>query len=249
MTACLIDGRPILVTAELVAALDGKATDAIVLQQIHFWSQYSENRHDGHLWVYNTYEEWAQQTGLSADQVRRATDRLVERGLIVVAQPKGRDRTRWYRVDYSHPLASPSGQAASPSGDTATSSQLAEPPDDSLATEMSREDSREDADDVGFEEAWERYPRRNGKRVGKQAARDKWRKLTLDERRTCWAAIGHYRQACDGGVTIAKDMQRFLQAGYWRDWIEPPDPSSDRVRSGRRATVSEPPGGWQDGEF
>lgn len=248
MTACLIDGRPILVTAELVAALDGKPADAIVVQQIHFWSQHSNNRHDGHVWVYNTYAQWAEQTGLSADQVRRATDRLVDRGVIIVAQPQGRDRTRWYRVNYEHPIASPTGSAATPSGKDATSLQQADLPDDSIATEMSREDNREvslptavDVDpDVGFEEAWGRYPKRNGKRVGKKTASDKWRKLTVEGRRECWKAIGNYAAAVNRGETIAKDMERFLAANYWRDWTEPPDPSMNGVQSGqRRATVSD----------
>ena len=102
---------------------------------------------------------------------------------------------------------------------------------------------------VDFEDAWTSYPKRKGKRVGKAAAKAKWDKLTTQDRVACFTAIGHYRQACDAGETIAKDMERFLKADYWRDWMDPAEPSTNGVRStGRRATVSD----WSDdtgGEF
>jgi biotin operon repressor len=72
-----------------------------------------------------------------------------------------------------------------------------------------------------FSAFWERYPTRNGKRVGKQEAAAVWRRLTPSERAFAEAAVEHYRAACDGGITIAKDAFRWLRGRCWSDWQTP----------------------------
>jgi hypothetical protein len=97
--------------------------EAIVLQQVHYWTQLyrkkGDKKHfrDGRWWVYNTPEGWQKDNfpWLSKSTIRRALDSLrkpykpkagekkVERGpLLLVGKYNRRryDRTLWYSIDY-----------------------------------------------------------------------------------------------------------------------------------------------------
>jgi len=91
--------------------------EAVLVQQLHFWTAHATQVHDGHRWVYKTYEEWSDETGASAQAVRRAFSKLREDGrdeekdgedeqrrgvVVVIASPKdAHDRTLWWRIDYA----------------------------------------------------------------------------------------------------------------------------------------------------
>jgi hypothetical protein len=79
-----------------------------------------------------------------------------------------------------------------------------------------------------FTAFWELYPKRNGKKVGKRLAADKWRKLTGPKRQAAMAAVVHYRDACDAGLTLAKDAHRWLAACAWEDWSTPAEAAPRR---------------------
>lgn len=72
-----------------------------------------------------------------------------------------------------------------------------------------------------FVEFWEHYPKRHEKKVGKRQTRARWLKLTDDEVAECLVAVRHYAAACDRGLTLAKDPERFLKQCVWEDWQEP----------------------------
>jgi len=72
-----------------------------------------------------------------------------------------------------------------------------------------------------FDAFWEAYPRRNGKRVLKADAVKVWAKMTPKERDLAMASVGHYRSACDSGLTIACDAVRWLRRKSWEDWDTP----------------------------
>jgi len=198
----------------------------------------------------------AERLRCSIDSIDRAIAELIAAGAILREHRyrDGRQTSNDYVV-----LRIPEGRTDAADGGR---TDAADPGRTDAAPETESQDDREpedqqspstgvdSEDDVGFEDAWTLFPKRNGKRVGKQAARLKWRKLSLEDRRACWVAIGHYRNACDSGQTIAKDMERFLKADYWRDWTDGPgQPSTNGVRSGqRRATVSDW-SGRDGGEF
>lgn len=137
MQRLLLDDRIIAVQPALIRALDGRAAEAIVLQQLHYWLPHARSEHDGHRWVYNTYEQWADQTGLSPSQAKRAMGRLEARGLVVVSQPAGQDRTRWYRIDYDHEILA--GDEPVPSVGRERPLQQTDPSDDSGSTETTQE--------------------------------------------------------------------------------------------------------------
>lgn len=86
-------------------------------------------------------------------------------------------------------------------------------------------------DDMRFSEFWEAYPKRNGKRIGKSQAQAVWKRRTKVERVKALAAVVNYRQACDDGITIAKDAHRWLSGGTFNDWMTPAEapPPKDRM--------------------
>jgi DNA-binding transcriptional ArsR family regulator len=92
--------RPQVYRPSVAAAL-GSLTQAIVLEQLHYWVQRATKEHDGHTWVYKTYKEWGDELGLSYKQTERALDALKERGLVISIQnPYVRmDQTRWWKLD------------------------------------------------------------------------------------------------------------------------------------------------------
>lgn len=95
------------------------------------------------------------------------------------------------------------------------------------------------ADGDAFDAFWSLYPRRHGKRVGKAEAERAWAKLTAADHRLIMAAVVHYAAACVGGVTLAKDAERWLaKRELWAEtWQTPAVPERGTTRKAERATV------------
>lgn len=104
MSALLIDGHPMVYQPQL-AKLIG-LQQAVVLQQIHYWTNPHDGRaskhHDGFAWVYKTNEELGEEVGLSKYQTRRALVELKQNGLVVaIHNPHWKmDHTLWLRIDH-----------------------------------------------------------------------------------------------------------------------------------------------------
>jgi len=107
--ALLSSGFFIQLHPEMIKKL-GSATQAICLQQLYYWLERSENEYNGNKWVYNTYEEWSENIGLTPKQIRSAMNALEELGIVITCQPKAYDRTKWYSIDYSHGIWADEGQ-------------------------------------------------------------------------------------------------------------------------------------------
>ena len=103
MSDLLISEPPLQVVPSLAVEL--KSVDkAIILQQIHYWLQKSNNIVDGHRWVYNTVSDWQKQfPWLTTKTVQRYLKDLCDRGLLITGNynKANFDRTKWYRIDYS----------------------------------------------------------------------------------------------------------------------------------------------------
>ena len=90
-----------------------------------------------------------------------------------------------------------------------------------------------------FDFFWNLYPRRNGKRLGRGLAEARWLKMSAEDREAALAGVVHYLAACDGGLTLAKDCERWLRGRHWEDWQDPAEKSSaDPMRRGT-PTVSQ----------
>lgn len=97
MSKLLIPEPPLQVIRSLAVRIG--LNEAIVLQQLHYWSQRSKD--DG--WVERTYDEWRDQdfTFWSLSTVKRTFGALQALGLVLSERvPSNLERTRRFRVDY-----------------------------------------------------------------------------------------------------------------------------------------------------
>jgi len=101
MTKLLLDDEPLIILPQL--AVEIGLNESIIIQQLHYWLEKSENIRDGHKWVYNTYGDWQKQFPFwSESTIRRIITRLETLGIIVSANFNRSkiDKTKWYRIDY-----------------------------------------------------------------------------------------------------------------------------------------------------
>ena len=98
----LIDQPPRMFQPGLAMAVG--LSEAIFLQQLHYWLTRSQNERMGRWWVYNTLEEWQIEfPWWSVPTIRRIIARLEESGLIISSQEFNAyptDRTKWYTINY-----------------------------------------------------------------------------------------------------------------------------------------------------
>ncbi|WP_339171142.1 DnaD domain protein [Anoxybacillus sp. FSL W8-1294] len=100
-TRLLMDEEPLVILPSLAATIG--LNESIVLQQLHYWLERSNHIHEGHRWVYNTYEEWQEQFPFwSESTIRRIITKLEKQGLIIAGNFNRSkiDKTKWYRIDY-----------------------------------------------------------------------------------------------------------------------------------------------------
>jgi DNA-binding Lrp family transcriptional regulator len=120
MSALLLDDRLLCYQPALVRRLG--LAEAAIVQQLHYWAPHANNSHDGHVWVYKTYEDWSAEIGISAKAVRGALDRLRRDGVVVGIQSPvdNRDRTLWWRIDHdvlnANGSPEPPGSRSAPEG-------------------------------------------------------------------------------------------------------------------------------------
>lgn len=110
----LISEPPLQVLPSLAEAVGLK--EAIFLQQLHYWLHKTEQmidkqpekrelyEHDGRLWIYNTYDEWAEQFPFwSIPTIQRTIYGLERDGFILTTDEYNKqktDRTKWYTICY-----------------------------------------------------------------------------------------------------------------------------------------------------
>ncbi len=105
MSNLLFNKRPLIINPDL-ATLIG-LNESIILQQIHYWlekkKEHNTDYHDGHYWVYNTYEQWHEQFSFwSIMTIRRTITKLESSQLLLSAKynKAGFDKTKWYTINY-----------------------------------------------------------------------------------------------------------------------------------------------------
>ncbi|MED3782831.1 DnaD domain protein [Geobacillus stearothermophilus] len=101
MSKLLLDEKPLVILPSLAKEIG--LNEAIILQQLHYWIQESNNERDGHRWVYNTYEDWQKQFPFwSIRTIRRTIKNLENKGIVISDYLNSMkiDKTKWYRIDY-----------------------------------------------------------------------------------------------------------------------------------------------------
>lgn len=100
MSKLLINEHPLQVLPSLACAIG--LNEAIVLQQVHYWTLKLQPAADGNVWVYNTVEQWRQQFPFwSEDTIARALKSLRARGVLIAEQraKNAFNKTLYYRID------------------------------------------------------------------------------------------------------------------------------------------------------
>ena len=170
-----------MVLPSLAAEL-GTADEAIVLQQLHYWLQRSNNVRDGHKWVYNSMNDWLKQFPWikSRKRLTRYFDDLESRGLVVTGNynKAAFDKTKWYRIDYDALSVlekrlgqnDPTSESNRPNGegqnDPTNTNRL---PENTTENNNKYSASHSNAPSVSqleeeFEEVWSKYPNKKGKK-------------------------------------------------------------------------------------
>lgn len=106
MSNLLINESPLIVLPSLAVAIG--FNEAVILQQVHFWLNISNNEYDGRKWVYKTAAEWQSQfRWWSESTINRAFTELKARNLIQVEKLSKEfggssfNRTNYFTIDYS----------------------------------------------------------------------------------------------------------------------------------------------------
>ena len=98
----MLINEPPLQTLPSLAKVFG-LTAAVILQQIHYWLQASRHEEEGRPWIFNSYQEWAEQfTWLTPNAIKKQVLNLEKSGVLLSRQfnSKQGDRRKWYSIDY-----------------------------------------------------------------------------------------------------------------------------------------------------
>lgn len=179
----LLISEPPLQVLPTLARLIG-LNEAIILQQVHYWLQRSNNVRDGYRWVYNSYPEWYEQMPLwkSETTMRTAFKNLEKKGLLITANyNKAKfDKTKWYRINYEK-LSLLENEARSAKNWQTKNQDLADGSAKNWQTNTKRlpETTSENSNKYSashsnaqcvsqleeeFEEVWSKYPNKKGKK-------------------------------------------------------------------------------------
>lgn len=79
--------------------------EAFIIAQLTYWLQRSNNKRNGYVWVYKTYEEWQNELPFwSVRTIQRAFKKLEKRG-VVISDNYNKipiDKTKWYRINFAY---------------------------------------------------------------------------------------------------------------------------------------------------
>jgi len=102
MKNLLLDEYPLIILPSLATKIG--LSEAIVLQQIHYWLTKSANVVDDEPWVYNSISDWQKQFPFfSESTIKRILKKLEQQELIKSAcfNKLKMDRTKWYTINYA----------------------------------------------------------------------------------------------------------------------------------------------------
>lgn len=173
----LINEPPLQVLPSLAVKLES-SDKALILQQIHYWLNRSNNIRDGFRWIYNSAAKWHEQfPWLSEKTIQRYLKDLEKRGLLITGNyNKAKfDRTKWYRIDYDalDNLGSALGLTVPTIGTERPNGMgLTVPTNTNRLPETTTETTKENSAAVAapssiesdFEEIWSAYPSKKGKK-------------------------------------------------------------------------------------
>jgi hypothetical protein len=80
--------------------------EALLVAQIHWLCHTKVNEREEYRWTYQTYAQWAEMLPFRETTIRHALTELESLGLVISGSfnKDPRNRTKWYRLDYTHHL-------------------------------------------------------------------------------------------------------------------------------------------------
>ena len=81
-------------------------TEIQFIKRLHYWIGRGKYgiEYNGHNWIYNTLDDWANQLGVSKRSIQRCISSLKQKGIVKSAflSSNKRDRTLFYTIDYNN---------------------------------------------------------------------------------------------------------------------------------------------------
>ncbi|WP_201525872.1 hypothetical protein [Psychrobacter frigidicola] len=102
MSNLLINEPPLQVLPSLAKKIG--LSEAIALQQVHYWLAHAKIKYDGKMWIYKTFERWHEQDFKfwSERTIQRIFKNLTDMGLLLVEKlaDNKQNRVNFYTIDY-----------------------------------------------------------------------------------------------------------------------------------------------------
>lgn len=217
MSNLLINEPPLQVLPSLAVKIG--LGEAIIVQQIHYWSQRAKVLDDGFAWVYNTIPEWNKQFPFWSERtIFSMLKKLREAGILIAERKSDNpwNQTLYYRLDYEKldfPISQPLQDRTRKTCDIT----------------VNTETTREYLD--RFDIFWKKYPRK----VAKPNAQKAWLKIKPDDLLTqkMIAAIDN-QGLCDREIQFVPHPASWLNAKRWEDEIQQKQASKDWWMNDRR---------------
>lgn len=99
MSSLLMGERFVAAYPNLVRALNGDVTAALVLQAINYRSNITKPDEDGEIWVDLRIPEIADEIGISTSATQRALQRLRDKNLIIETQARGYNNMKLWSIN------------------------------------------------------------------------------------------------------------------------------------------------------
>jgi hypothetical protein len=215
MSNLLINEYPLLVLPSL--AVKYGLNEAIVIQQIQYWSRKADVDNDGIAWVYNTIPEWQKQFPFWSERTIFSILKGLREAGILIAEKKSKspwDHTLYYRLNYEIL-------------ENSISQSLQDRPRKSCDSTVNTETTREYSDH--FLKFWKTYP----KKTAKETAWKAFKKLKVDD-----SFLAMLIKAINQQGLPSRDIQFVPHAATWlngRRWEdEISAPTTNVMTLGRR---------------
>lgn len=220
----LINEPPLQVLPSLAVKLES-SDKALILQQIHYWLNRSNNIRDGFRWIYNSAAKWHEQfPWLSEKTIQRYLKDLEKRGLLITGNyNKAKfDRTKWYRIDYDalDNLGSALGLTVPTIGTERPNGMgLTVPTNTNRLPETTTETTKDNSAAVAapssieseFEEIWSAYPNKKGKKQAFNHYKAWRKKSTKNSNDYLFNQLKLYKQY----IAQNKDWYRPMDGSTW----------------------------------
>lgn len=204
MSNLLINEPPLQVLPSLAVKIG--LGEAIIVQQIHYWSQRAKVLDDGFTWVYNTIPEWNKQFPFWSERtIFSMLKKLREAGILIAERKSDNpwNQTLYYRLNYEKL-------------DFPISQHLQDRPRKSCGITVNTETTKEHID--RFDQFWKKYPRK----VAKPNALKSWLKVKPDDELTKQIIGAIDKQGlCNREIQFVPHPATWLNARRWEDEINP----------------------------